>query len=124
MNNFREASRLKLRFNINGSLSSEQLWTVPMNLLADYEQELSEKIESYGKATRRTKKRRTKSQEMEQLQLEIVTEVLDVREAEEQAAKTAQENKLHNQKILELIQAKKETELVGKSVEELEAMLK
>jgi cytochrome P450 len=124
MNIFEAASRKKLRFDFNGQISVEQLWSATMPSLTDYEQQLTEVVEGYGKATRRSRKAKTVAQEQNELRLDIVTHILDVREAEQVEAETAQANKAHNQKILELIQGKKENELQGKSIEELEAMLK
>jgi hypothetical protein len=124
MDNFEKASRLKLRFDISGSISTEQLWDIKLPHLIDYEQRLTEVVEGYAKSTRRNRTRKTNEQLENELRLSLVTYVLDVREAEAEEAKQAAENKAHNQKILELIQSKKENELASKSVEELEAMLK
>lgn len=124
MNIFEKASRLRLRFNLEGNISVEQLWTAPMTRLVEYEQALTEVVESYGKSTRRTKKVRSTEQEANELRLEIITYILDVREAEQEAASVIAETKEHNQKILELIKNKKDAALTEKTVEELEAMLK
>lgn len=124
MSIFEKASRLKLRFDLNGQISTEQLWTVSLPSLIDYEQSLTETVEGYGKATRRTRQAKTAAQELNELRLAIVTHILDVREAEQLEAANAANVKEHNQKILELIQSKKENELAGKSIAELEAMLK
>lgn len=124
MNIFEKASRLKLRFDLNGQISTEQLWTANMPALADYEQQLSELVESYGKSTRRSRRNRTTEQEMNTLRLEIVTYILDVREAEVEEAAVAAANKANNQRILELIKAKQDQKLAEMSVEELQAMLK
>lgn len=125
MNNiFEKASRVKLRFDINGQISVEQLWDAKLPNLVDYEQDLTEVVEGYGKSTRRTRAARTIAQEMNELRLEIVSYVLDVREKELEEAKTAADTKLHNQKILELIQAKQNQQLAEMSVEDLQKMLK
>lgn len=124
MNVFEKASRIRLRFNLEGSISVEQLWTAPITRLVEYEQALTEVVEGYGKSTRRTKKVRSTEQEANELRLEIITYILDVREAEAELASTAADVKAHNQKILELIQSKKNEELTTKTVEELTAMLK
>ena len=124
MNIFEKASRLRLRFNVEGNISVEQLWTAPMTRLVEYEQALTEVVEGYGKSTRRTKKVRSIEQEANELRLEIITYILDVREAEQEAASVIAETKEHNQKILELIKNKKDAALTEKTVEELEAMLK
>ncbi len=124
MNIFEKASRLKLRFDLNGQISTEQLWNASMSALADYEQQLSELVESYGKSTRRSRRNRTAEQELNTLRLEIVTHILDVREAEVEEAAVAAANKANNQRILELIKAKQDQKLAEMSVEELQAMLK
>jgi hypothetical protein len=124
MNIFEKASRIKLRFDLNGQISVEQLWSVSMSALADYEQQLTEVVEGYGKSTRRSKKTRTEQQELNQLRLEIITYILDVRETELEAAKDEAANKANNQRILELIRSKQDQKLQEMSVEELEKLLK
>lgn len=123
-NIFEQASRQKLRFALNGSISTEQLWDSPMTALVDYEQSLTETCEGYAKSTRRTKTIRTKAQRENELRLAIVTHILDVREKEQEEAQNRAQIKEHNEKILLLIQSKKENELSSKTIEELEAMLK
>lgn len=122
-NIFEKASRFKLRFDLSGLISVEQLWNTDMALLANYEQELTEVVESYGKSTRRSRKNRTKEQELNSLRLQIVTYILDVREAEEETARTAAEAKEKRQEILALIQEKKKDALRNMTVEELEKLL-
>lgn len=124
MNIFEQASRVKLRFDVNGQISVEQLWTVNMQSLANYEQTLTEMVESYGKFTRRTRQTRTAEQNANELRLAIVTHILDVREAEQAEATNAAAIKEHNQRILELIRAKQEQKLADMSEAELQALLK
>ena len=125
MNNiFETASRLKLRFDISGQISVEQLWDAKMPALVDYEQQLTEVVDGYGKSTRRTRAARTVAQEMNELRLEIVTYVLDVREKEAEEAKSAASVKEHNQKILEVIAQKQNQQLADMSIEEKKKMLK
>lgn len=125
MNNiFETASRLKLRFDISGQISVEQLWDVKLPALVDFEQQLTEVVEGYGKSTRRTRAARTVAQEMNELRLEIVTYVLDVREKEAEEAKSAASNKESNQKILEMIAQKQNQQLAEMSIDDLKKMLK
>lgn len=124
MNIFEQASRLKLRFDIQGHVSTEQLWDVKENSLVSYEEQLTEVVESYGKSTRRKAGRKTTDQELNELRLAIVTSVLDTRIAEREAASEQLATKAHNQKIMELIAAKQEEGLKQMSVEELQKMLK
>lgn len=124
MNIFEQASRDKLRFDVNGQVSVEQLWTVNMQSLTNFEQTLTEMVEGYGKSTRRTRQTRTAEQTANELRLAIVTHILDVREAEAEAATNAAATKEHNQRILELIRNKQEQKLADMSEEELKALLK
>lgn len=124
MNIFEKASRVKLRFDLNGQVSVEQLWSANMQTLADYEQALTEVVEGYGKSTRRTRRNRTTEQEMNTLRLEIVTYILDVREQEAEEATNAAQNKEHNERILELLRNKQQQKLQDMTEEELKALLK
>lgn len=124
MNIFEKASRIKLRFDLNGQITTEQLWTANMVALATYEQQLTELVESYGKSTRRSRRNRTVEQDVNTLRLEIVSYILDVREAEVEEAAVAAANKAKNQRILELIKAKQDQKLAEMSIEDLQAMLK
>lgn len=125
MNNiFETASRLKLRFDINGQISTEQLWDAKIPALVDYEQQLTEVVEGYGKSTRRTRAARTITQEMNELRLAIVSYVLDVREKEAADEVNAAAVKEQNQKVLAEKLRRKEIALTTMSDEELDALLK
>lgn len=123
-NKFELASRYLLRFPINGSIPVEQLWKIDEDVLKAYEAQLEEVVEKYGKSTRRSRGRKTNEQVLNELRLAIVTHIIDVKEAEELERTNAAANKRFNEGILELIQNKKQAELAGKSIEELEAMLR
>lgn len=124
MNIFEQASRERLRFDLSGQISTEQLWDVKLDNLISYEESLAETVESYGKSTRRKAGRKTKEQELNELRLAIVTAVLDTRIKEQEEAKEALQNKAHNQKIMDLIAAKQDEELKSMSAEELKKLLK
>ena len=118
------ASRTQLRFDLQGNITTEQLWKVDPNNLINYEEQLTEVVEGYGKSTRRKAGRKTKEQEMNELRLAIVSYVLDIRLKEQEDAKTAAANKDHNQKIMDLIAEKQDDSLKNMSVDELKALLK
>lgn len=118
------ASRTQLRFDLQGNITTEQLWKVDPNNLINYEEQLTEVVEGYGKSTRRKAGRKTKEQEMNELRLAIVSYVLDIRLKEQEDAKTAAADKLHNQKIMDLIAEKQDDSLKNMSVDELKALLK
>lgn len=124
MNIFEQASRDKLRFDLDGRISVEQLWTVDMQSLTNFEQTLTEMVEGYGKSTRRTRQTRTAEQTANELRLAIVTHILDVREAEAEAATNAAAIKEHNQKVLAEKRRRQELALTTMSDAELDALLK
>ena len=107
-----------------GLLSIQQLFTVDTETLILCEEELQGEVEAVGKTQRRKRAARTKSESLLELKLSIVSDILDDREKEESEAKDEALRKANNQKIAEIIARKKEGELEGKSIEELEALLK
>ena len=124
MNIFEQASREQLRFDLQGQISTEQLWKVNLDNLITYEEQLSGVVESYGKATRRKAGRKTKEQESNELRLAIVTSVLDTRVKEQEDAAEALKTKAHNQKIMDLIARKQDAELEEMSADDLKKLLK
>lgn len=125
MSIFRDASKQKLRFQTSkGLLSTEQLWDLTQT-------DLTNAIRNQKKVVRKNDDdelgfldEATTVDKTEQLRFDVLKEVYLTKKADNEAARTARENKEHNQKILELISEKKDGELKGKSIQELEAMLK
>jgi len=125
MEPFIKASRLKLRFDLQGQISTEQLWSVNFDQLVSFEEQLTEVVEGYGKSSRRkTSNHKSKEQELNELRLAIVTAILDIRVKEQEEAASAAETKAHNTRIKELIAAKQEAELANLPIAELEKLLK
>jgi len=119
---FKKASRKKLRFATPaGNLSTEQLWDLHLTDLDSLAVSLEEKAKQSGrKSFLETPK---VENETDQLRFEIVLDILQTKQKDaETAAKTA-ETKARNQKIMALIQEKKEGKLQELSIEELEKML-
>src|SRR6476620_308105 len=123
MDIYKKAAQNRLRFATSkGTLTAEQLFDLSLTdldnlavfLKASYE-------ESKGKSF--IKKKTVKDANIK-LQFDIVIDVLETKMAEAEAAQEAKDTKEHNQKILSLIVEKKDEELKGKSVRELEKMLK
>jgi len=123
MSIFEKASREKLRFPFNGTASVEQLWDADVNQLTDYESELIEIIEKYGKKNRRNKRRVTREEERNILRLEIVTHILNTLEREAEEENVRKEQRRQEQKILEVISRKEDAELENMSIEELKKLL-
>ena len=122
---YKTASQLKLRFPTNvGNLSVEQIWDLSQSQLTN--------------AIKAVKKVLKKNDDDElsfledakvvdvdnQLRFDILKDVYLTNKKEAEELRNAYEIKVHNQKILALIADKKDESLKGKSVEELEALLK
>ncbi len=123
MGNFKLASKQKLRIQTNkGLLSTEQLWDLSLEELDALAVSLEEQHKESGKKSFLIKK--SEKDKTAKLRFEIVLEVLNSKSEEIQAFSEAKEIKDHNNKIIALIAEKKDESLKGKSVKELEAMLK
>lgn len=120
---YKQASQQKLRVETSvGLLSVEQLWDLPVEELDSIAVKLSEDYEkSSGKSF--LQKRSLKDKTVK-LKFDVVLDILETKVKNAETASKAQETKEHNQKILGLIAEKQDGELQGKSIEELEAMLK
>ena len=124
MSNFKQASKLKLRFNTTrGPLSAEQLWDMTQT-------GLEQCIRAQKKILKKTDDDdlgfldiSTTVDPVEQLRFDILKEVYLEKKAERAAQVSAKEAKEHNDNIHALIQAKKAEALGNKSVEELEELL-
>ncbi|EHT1484420.1 hypothetical protein KXE51_003400 [Salmonella enterica] len=122
---FDKVTRLKLRFESNkGLLSVEQVWDLSLTALNEMAKSLSRQVKAAE--TDEEDFIGTKSNVDSELQLrfDVVKHIIGVKLKERDDSKDAAERKANNQVILELIQRKKQQELEGKSVEELEALLK
>jgi hypothetical protein len=133
VNIFEQATRLDLYFQLPiGELNVQSLWKLRpvkkagklVDDLADYEIELKEQLSKFGQLRRRGSVAKTEEQELLELKLAIVSHILDVKDAEAQAAKEEANRKVHNQKIQELIAKKQDDKLGELSLEELQALLK
>jgi hypothetical protein len=123
MENFKLASFQKLRFNSSrGVLATEQLWDLPITELDTLTVALEAELEASGKKSYLVKA--TEKSKAAKLRFDIALDILNTRVEMAQAATEAAENKAHNQKILSLIAEKQDESLKGKSVEELEKLLK
>ena len=123
MSNFKEATKQKLRIQTSkGSLSIEQLWDLSLTDLDTLAVSLQEEHEKSGKKSFLTKT--SAKDKTTKLRFDVVLEVLNTKSAEAEAIAEAKEIKDHNAKILNLIAEKQDESLKGKSVKQLEAMLK
>lgn len=118
---FDKATRTKLRFDIAGNCSTEDLWDFSKEDLANYEAKLQERIEKQGKRNRFAKP--TDTNVKDELRLKIVSHIIDVKVAEEEESVTAAEKKQKINRLLELKQAKIDEAYKSKSLEEIETEL-
>ncbi len=123
MENFKLASQQKLRFQTNkGPLSPEQLWDLSLNELDALAVSLEAEEKQSGKKSFIIKS--SAKDKTAKLKFEIALEVLNTKVEEAQIASEALEVKEHNKKIIALISEKKDESLKGKSIKELEKLLK
>ncbi|UPW36055.1 hypothetical protein T751_00110 [Klebsiella phage T751] len=123
---FDKATRLKLRFSsAKGDLSVEQVWDLGLTSLNEMAKGLSRELKAatiddedfIGNNT-------SVDTQLLQLRFDIVKSIINTKLKERDDSLSAAEKREHNQAILELIKKKQQEELAGKSVEELQALLK
>lgn len=119
---YKKASKLKLRFSTSkGNLSTEDLWDLSLEQLDAIAVKLDEQIE---KSPRKSFiKTVSKGNEILELKFAIVKDIIDTKMAEQAARENQQAKSAQRQKLLELIAEKEDSELKGKSAEELRKML-
>lgn len=121
MNLFEKATRAKLRFIHKGTLSVEDLWDLELKDLDVIYKSLSKQLkEEDGDSLMSTSSANQKLN----LQIEVVKYIFTTRQNEINAKEQAIVEKQKREKIQSLIDEKKDSELAGKTIEELEAMLK
>lgn len=123
MDNFKLASQQKLRVQtLRGSLSVEQLWDLSVEELDKLAVSLEEAHDN--SKSKSFVKKRTTHDRTAKLRFDVVLDILTTKVEEANAATEAKEIKEHNTKILTLIAEKNDESLKGKSVKQLESMLK
>ena len=125
---FMEATRKKLRFKSSqGMLSVEALWDLPLQsknkasldeVAISINRELKSMEEESFVSTPRT------GTSEQQLRLEIVKTIIDIRKAENAERLEAADKARQRQELLEILEEKKKEEVKGLSVKEIEAKLK
>jgi hypothetical protein len=127
MNIFERASRNKLRFSSKvGELNVEQLWDLPLTgpaisldgLYRTVNRELKDTAEEgYVNVTPNPRK------SVLELSLEILKHIIDVKMADKERAEKAKETAEKKRKLLAILEQKEESELAGKTKEEIRAEL-
>lgn len=123
MNIFEQAVRQKIRLDVSGSISIEQLYaarpgTTFIKELQDYEDALLTQLETLEKPSRRKNAKSEIRKELE-LKLSIVSGYLDEMEELKNKQLLEKEIKEKEQELLSLIHLKKQEITKAKSIEEL-----
>jgi len=126
---FEKAVRLKLRFpSPQGALTVEDLWDLPLTStrlnvanLNNIAKAISRQLKAEGEEDFVNPK--SGADEALQVQLDIVKHVIQVRQAENEAARSLADRKQKKERIMEIIAKKQDQELEGKPLEELTAMM-
>lgn len=119
---YKYAAKHKLTFNTTkGILNVSDLFDLKVEVLDKIYSELKKQEDSANTFTLLEKK--TSEKEVLEIKIAIVKDIVEDKLQAIETAKKAAETKAKNQRILELIAKKKDQELEGKSIEELEKML-
>jgi len=125
MDNYKKASKLQLRFTTEkGVLSVEQLWGLPFYVISNSIKDIKKLLKKNDDDELSFLDDSKVIDSENELRFEILKDIYITRKTEQEEIRTAADTKEHNQKILGLIQKKKEDSLSSMSVEELEALLK
>lgn len=121
-NIFEAATKEKYRFPFKGMISVEDLWDLKL-------QDLDSVFKSLNKQKKQNDEEsllQVKTAEDQELdnKIQIVKYIVKFKQEEIEERLQAKDKKEYNQKLLELIERKHNEELAGKSIEELQAMLK
>lgn len=121
-NIFEVATKEKYRFPFKGMISVEDLWDLKL-------QDLDSVFKSLNKQKKQNDEEsllQVKTAEDQELdnKIQIVKYIVKFKQEEIEERLQAKDKKEYNQKLLELIERKQNEELAGKSIEELQAMLK
>lgn len=121
-NIFEAATKEKYRFPFKGMISVEDLWDLKL-------QDLDSVFKSLNKQKKQNDEEsllQVKTAEDQELdnKIQIVKYIVKFKQEEIEERLQAKDKKEYNQKLLELIERKQNKELAGKSIEELQAMLK
>jgi hypothetical protein len=128
INLFLQATREKFRFQSSkGDLSVEQLWDLPLTSRTGFD------LDTVAKAVNADLKGANEESFVNtsnnpavsrlQAKLELVKAIIEIKLAEADAAKKRSEKAAERQRLMEVLHSKKDQELQGLSVEEIEKRL-
>ena len=126
---FEQVSRAKLRFaSPQGNLTAEDLWDLPLTSTRPNQANLNNIAKAISRQLKAESEEdfvnpRSAANETLQLSLDVVKHIIQVRQAENEAARLIAERKEKKNKLMELIERKQDQQLEGKSLEELQQMV-
>ena len=121
MNIFEYAVRNKLRFSYKGLLTVEDLWDLTLKDLDVIYKQLKGQMKVNEEESLMTSK--SKADTVLEMQIEIVKYIFAEKEAAQQKAKKAAENRKQREKLMGILAEQEEKDLRGKSADELRAMI-
>ena len=121
MNIFEYAVRNKLRFSYKGLLTVEDLWDLTLKDLDAIYKQLKGQMKVNEEESLMTSK--SKADTVLEMQIEIVKYIFAEKEAAQQKAKKAAENRKQREKLMRILAEQEEKDLRGKSADELRAMI-
>lgn len=123
MNIFERASRSKVRFQTRkGLISTEDLWDLSLKHLDSMAGSINQEIEKLGSKSFLSDASTPQSSEM-QLKLDLLIHVIRSKEQQNKAAETRASNMRQRAALEQILSEKRNEELKGKSVEEIQAMI-
>lgn len=114
------ATRKKFRFPYKGQASVEDLWDLSLRELDTIFKALNAQVKQSNEESLLATK--SKEESILDTKIAIVKHIFQVKQSEAEAAKTAAANAAQRQRIGEIIAAKEDAALQGKTVEELRAL--
>jgi polyphosphate kinase 2 (PPK2 family) len=118
---FEVAVRNKMRFPFRGMVSVEDLWDLSTRDLDSIFKVLNSQVKQAKEESLLETK--TKEDEVIDTQIEIVKYIVKVKQEEDSVRLQAKEKKEQKQKLMSILSEKRESELRGKSAEEIQKML-
>lgn len=127
-NLFLQATREKFRFESNkGDLSVEQLWDLPLTSRTGFDLDtVAKTVNADLKASNEesfVNVNNNPAVSRLQAKLEVVKAIIEVKLAQAEATKKRAEKAAERQRLMEVLHSKKDQELQGLSVEEIERRL-
>ena len=121
---FEKGTRLNVQFNTHkGLLPIQDMWQLPLTKLDEIAVKLDEGLQKGGKKSFRKNPKSSAEDSLNQLKLDIILKIIEIRELEAEEQKEANTRAEKKAVLKALIDKKKTESLEGKSLEELEAEL-